>query len=66
MVLYYRNALHVAQHLFSNPVFASCMEFDPYKLFDTQDGKHLRVYEEFLSANFAWDYQVGGENKSRI
>lgn len=54
MTLYYRSGLEVARHLFANPIFKEHMEINPYKLFD---GNH-RVYSEFLSADYAWKYQV--------
>jgi Plavaka transposase len=32
ITLYWRDGLEVIKHLFSNPVFANCMEFDAYRL----------------------------------
>lgn len=55
MVLYYRSGLEVIASLFKNPVFAHHLEMTPYKLSD--DGGN-RVFGEFMSAEFAWDYQV--------
>ena len=55
MVLYWREGLKVVEHLFSNPVFATCMEFTPYRLFD-ENGRP--VISEFMSSQFAWTYQV--------
>lgn len=55
MVLYYRNGLDVIAQLFSNPVFAHHLEMTPYKL---SDESNKRVYGEFMSADFAWNYQV--------
>lgn len=55
MVLYYRDGLEVVEHMFANPVFAQCMEYTPYRLFDDQGA---RAIGEFMSANFAWDYMV--------
>lgn len=58
IVLYWRDALEVAAHMASNPVFAQALEYDPYQLYDTSGTVRERVYGEFLSANWAWDYQV--------
>lgn len=55
MILYWRDGLKVVEFLFSNPVFATSMETTPYKLID-EDG--LPVVGEFMSAKFAWEYQV--------
>lgn len=54
-MLYWRNALRVVELLFSNPVFATCMEYTPYRLLD-EDTKP--VLGEFMSGQFAWEYQV--------
>jgi hypothetical protein len=54
MIVYWRDGLEVAAHLFSNPIFANCLELNPYRLFEGTD----RVYGEFMSGDFAWDYQA--------
>ncbi|KIM88976.1 hypothetical protein PILCRDRAFT_61652 [Piloderma croceum F 1598] len=54
MTLFWRDGLEVVAHLFANPVFAHCMEFSPYALFEKED--RIRAYGEFMSGQFAWDY----------
>jgi hypothetical protein len=56
-MLYWRDGLDVVKYLFSNPVFAPCMDFQPYREFEGSDKQ--RVYGEFMSADFAWEIQVG-------
>lgn len=56
MVLYWRDGPEVIKHLFANPVFFQCMDLVPYHLTDKENGQ--RVYGDFMSADFAWDYQV--------
>jgi hypothetical protein len=56
MTLYWCDGLKVVKYLFANPVFATCMEMTPYKLLDKETG--LPVYGEFMSGDFAWEYQV--------
>ena len=56
ITLYWHNVLEVIKHLFSNPVFAHCMEFDAYQLHDPETGQW--VFGEFMSAEYAWDYVV--------
>ena len=59
LVLYWRDGLEVVKHLFSNPVFASCIDFDPYREYEkASDGHQERVYGEFMSADHAWEIQV--------
>ncbi|KAI5988373.1 hypothetical protein EDD15DRAFT_2172578, partial [Pisolithus albus] len=53
IILYWRDGLEVVEHLFSNPVFAQCMDISPYKEFEGQE----RVYGEFMSADDAWYIQ---------
>lgn len=55
MVLYWRDGLRIVEHLFSNPVFATCMEFTPYRL---SDDAGMPVVGEFMSGTYAWEYQV--------
>lgn len=62
MTLFWRDGLEVVKHLFANPVFANCMEFDAYKLLDNDTG--LRVFGEFMSAEYAWNYVVCACNPS--
>jgi hypothetical protein len=56
LILYWRDGLALIKQLFANPVFAGCMEVTPYKLLDNET--NLRVYGEFMSAEFAWNYHV--------
>ena len=37
MIVYWRDGLEVAAHLFSNPIFANCLELNPYWLFEGSD-----------------------------
>ncbi|KAF7969079.1 hypothetical protein HWV62_28378 [Athelia sp. TMB] len=55
MVLYYRDGLEVIKFIYSNPVFANCMEDRPYRLTDPKQNNQ-RVYGEFMSGDFAWEY----------
>lgn len=56
MVLYWRDGLELIAQLFANPVFSKSMGYDAYKLIDPLTG--YRVYGDFLSAEYAWNYQV--------
>jgi hypothetical protein len=56
MTLYWRDGLEVVKYLFANPVFATCMETDAYKLVDVETA--LPVFGEFMGAEYAWSYQV--------
>lgn len=56
MVLYWRDGLAVVKQLFANPIFADCLEMTPYRLLET--GTDDRAYGEYMSGNYAWDYQV--------
>lgn len=60
MTLFYRDGVEVAQHLFSNPIFKHCLELRPYRLYEElpDGGQGGRVYGEFMSGDFAWEYQV--------
>lgn len=56
MVLYWRDGLQLIGQLFANPVFSKCMGYDAYQLVDPET--RYRVYGDFLSAEYAWNYQV--------
>ena len=56
ITLYWRDGLEIVKSIFSNPVFTGCIELNPYKLVEEETGE--RVYSEFMSADFAWNYQV--------
>jgi hypothetical protein len=64
ITLYWRDGLEVIKHLFSNPVFANCMEFDAYRLVERET--NLQVFGEFMSAKYAWDYLVCLTNICRM
>jgi hypothetical protein len=57
MTLYWRDGLEVVKHLFANPIFATCIKMNPYKLLEVETGSH--VYGEFVSAEYAWNYVSG-------
>ena len=58
LILHWWDGLEVIKHLFSNSLFASCMDFNPYhKLEETSNGQEP-VYGKFMSANCAWEIQV--------
>jgi hypothetical protein len=58
--LYWRDGLDVVKHLFANPVFTPCMDFRPYQEYEDPDRQ--RAYGEFMSADHAWEIQVGDTN----
>jgi len=60
MRLYWRDGLEVAEHLFSNPIFAPSMEFTPYREYKSMEQGNIRMYGEFMSADLAWQIQVMG------
>jgi hypothetical protein len=64
ITLYWWDGLEVVKFLFANPVFLTCIEVNPYKLLDKEMGLH--VYGDFMSAEFAWEYQVGKLNWSHV
>ncbi|KIO01513.1 hypothetical protein M404DRAFT_16208 [Pisolithus tinctorius Marx 270] len=57
IVLYWRDGLKVIEHLFSNPVFAHCIDLSPYREFEATDQGQQRVYGEFMSADHTWSTQ---------
>ncbi|KAI6014080.1 hypothetical protein PISMIDRAFT_110851 [Pisolithus microcarpus 441] len=57
LILYWRDGLEVVEHLFRNPVFAHCMDLDPYQEFEETPNGMERVYGEFMSADQAWKMQ---------
>ena len=61
LVLYWRDSFDVVAHLARNPIFAHCLDWTPYQLFDVSQsipGKRKWVYTEFVTGDSAWDYQV--------
>ena len=49
MIVYWCDGLKVTAHLFANPIFANCLELNPYQLFEGTD----HVYGKFMSGDFA-------------
>jgi hypothetical protein len=65
-MLYWRDGLDVVKHLFSNPLFAHCIDLAPYQEYEETalEGPPERVYGEFMSADLAWNIQVCGDHPS--
>ncbi|KIJ57496.1 hypothetical protein HYDPIDRAFT_48255, partial [Hydnomerulius pinastri MD-312] len=59
LILYWRDGLEVVKHLFSNPVFAQCIDLAPYQEYEETPQGPERVYGEFMSADLAWNIQSG-------
>ncbi|KIK18553.1 hypothetical protein PISMIDRAFT_109244, partial [Pisolithus microcarpus 441] len=57
LILYWHDGLEVVEHLFRNPVFAHCMDLDPYQEFEETLNGMERVYGKFMSADQAWKMQ---------
>lgn len=55
--LYYCDAIECISSLFSNPLFAKHMHYSPFRVFKMAE-KLVRIYEEWMSANVAWNLQV--------
>lgn len=55
--LFYRDSIECLRALFGNPLFSDVMHYTPFREFRTA-AKLVRVYEEWMSANTAWDIQV--------
>ncbi|KAI5985158.1 hypothetical protein EDD15DRAFT_2140176, partial [Pisolithus albus] len=58
LILYWRDGLEVIKYLFSNPVFASCIDLSPYREYEDTPQGQQRVYSEFMSADHAWNIQT--------
>ncbi|KAG6913058.1 hypothetical protein DXG01_010002, partial [Tephrocybe rancida] len=56
ITIFWRDPLEVVKALYSNPIFTPCIELNPYKLYPSLDSDD-RMYTEFMSGDFAWDYQ---------
>jgi len=52
--LIWRDGLEVIKMIFSNPIFAKMMTYDPHVV--SVDGQ--REYGEFFSSKYAWALQV--------
>ena len=56
-IVYYHDPLECIQSLLSHPYFASHISFVPQKIWLTS-ARVVRVYEEWMSGDHAWDLQV--------
>ncbi|KAF7981980.1 hypothetical protein HWV62_30801 [Athelia sp. TMB] len=54
--LFYRDSIKCVRSLFGNPLFADNMYYTPYREFKTAE-KLVRVYNEWMSGNVAWNMQ---------
>ena len=52
--LIWRDGLEVAKDLFSNPIFAKYMTYDPHKVMRGEE----REYSEFFTGTHAFEIQV--------
>ncbi|EGO25846.1 hypothetical protein SERLADRAFT_437568 [Serpula lacrymans var. lacrymans S7.9] len=58
LMLLWRDGLEVVQHLFSNPVFANNVAFDPKAVYATNfDFELEKQYGEFFTGNYVWECQ---------
>lgn len=57
VTLYYRDPIECLQALLSHPLFEHRISFVPRKVWSTA-GRAVRVYEDWLSGNHAWELQV--------
>ncbi|KAG6904113.1 hypothetical protein DXG01_012539, partial [Tephrocybe rancida] len=56
ITIFWRDPLEVVKALYSNPIFTPCIELNPYKLYPSLNSDD-QMYTEFMSGDFAWDYQ---------
>ncbi|KAG6906603.1 hypothetical protein DXG01_012984 [Tephrocybe rancida] len=56
ITIFWRNPLDVVKDLYANPIFTPCLEHNPYRLYPSPTSTD-RMYTEFMSGDFAWDYQ---------
>ncbi|KAI5982229.1 hypothetical protein EDD15DRAFT_2181328 [Pisolithus albus] len=67
LILYWRDGLEIVEHLFSNPVFAHCMDMRPYREFEeTANGDSLPSGHSFVGVIGASDktpLTIGTGNK---
>ncbi|KAF7971172.1 hypothetical protein HWV62_21918 [Athelia sp. TMB] len=54
--LFYRDSIDCIRALFRNPLFSDAMHYTPFREFKTAE-RIVRVYEEWMSANAAWNIQ---------
>ena len=59
VAIYYCDPIKCLQSLLSHPLFAPHISFVPQKVW-TSAARIVRVYEEWLSGNHAWNLQVSG------
>ena len=55
--LYFRDAIECLSSLFGSPLFADYLQYSPFRVFKTAE-KLVRIYEDWMSGNVAWDMQV--------
>src|SRR5882762_4934251 len=55
--LYFRDAIECLSSLFGSPLFVDHLKYSPFRAFKTAE-KLVRVYEEWMSGDAAWDMQV--------
>lgn len=58
VTLYYRDPVDCIQALLSNPYFDRHISFVPRKVWSTA-ARMVRIYDEWLSGDHAWELQVG-------
>ena len=55
--LFYCDAIHSIEGLFSNPLFADLMQYSPFQVFKTAE-KLVHIFGEWMSGDVAWKLQV--------
>lgn len=55
--LFWRDPVECLEALFSNPLFHDKLDFVPRRVYTTA-ARLTRVYSEWLTGNFAWEFQV--------
>jgi hypothetical protein len=59
ITLYYRDPIECIASLFNSPLLADQLDLVPYRLYQTAE-KTMRIYDEWMSGDNAWDMQVSG------
>ena len=57
ITFYYRDGLEVFKNILSDPSYRGSMDFIPRRVWQDHR-KQSRVYDEIMTADFAWDIQV--------
>jgi hypothetical protein len=57
ITLYYRDPVECIASLFNSPLLADHLDLVPYRLYQTVE-KTLRIYDEWMSGDNAWEMQV--------